>query len=285
MDIVTIKLNYLIICSDGPWSPPSSVSLQLTDSVAVIKKAIIDDSGYPRSPRKSIFYKVGSATILDDQRGWVFGSNQHQKLEDSDTQTVVSLFPLLNMNSIHIIVEAPEGMCRVMQLDSGGTADFSGIASPWKRLKPTHGLYKMWALAHEDYNANAFFTVRSVERDQPANGINCQSEVLIMRALPGMKELVEDLPEGGILIRDEFVLAIKEVILMAASNQAVRYVSPACKVDGSDEDSDEHTQDDDNGDEMPFDATLLLSFFQQPIARCKASHGGGMIMIGHPGIG
>lgn len=130
--------------------------------------------------------------------------------------------------------------------------------------------------------------MRPVERDSPASGIKCQSEVLVMATLPDLNNLAESyLPTHGIFIRSEFVLAIKEVIRMAGT---VKYDSP--KVDKNHEvDKEEnHMQTHDMDDAMAIDATtqinatLLSSFFQQQDAQ-HVSCRSGMIMIGHPGIG
>lgn len=152
----------------------------------------------------------------------------------------------------------------------------------------------MWELA-QDCRADLFFTMRSVVRDSTANAINCQPEVLILRKLPGMKRLVEDPPKGGIFIRSEFLLAIKETIYIATldSEDGVTYQPPASgsKVDEDDGIDDSQIGDidgdvytDNTVDDMPVDINMLLSLFQQPNAR-RPLRRSGIILLGHPGIG
>lgn len=96
-----------------------------------------------------------------------------------------------------------------------------------------------------------------------------------MKHLPGLEGLINHLPQGGIFIRNEFVLATKEVIQIAAMEHDKPYKSPACEADeehGMVDDPVNHMQIDNVINAMKIDATaqidapLLLSLFQQPTA-------------------
>lgn len=102
----TVTVNYQIIYSSGLLLPASSVSVRSTDSVAAVKKAIMNASGYPRSPRNLILYRISSPTTINEG-GWAFVSSQHQRLGDTDT--IASVFPAPCAGNIHIVVEAPKG--------------------------------------------------------------------------------------------------------------------------------------------------------------------------------
>ena len=121
------------------------------------------------------------------------------------------------------------------------------------------------------------FELRTVQRDTSCPGIHVPPTYWVLKIQDWLEELVPESSLLGVLIRDEYMEALKAVIEYS-SKRTTNF--PTVVSHGGDRK--------DNEDDMRVDDDTLSAPFRNPFLDPPAqlvSYRGGFILVGHPGIG